>query len=259
MKYKNIFISGASRGIGAALSEHYAAAGVRLGLLSRSRVSELEMVAERCRDKGAEVYTYLADVSKEEAIKKCALDFLGRVNNIDLVIGNAGVALIEDVDFLNSQIPLENMSVNYFGVINTFLSFLPAMKERRAGHLAVVSSISSIRSTHNSGAYSASKAAINLWTEGLRLRLLPYGIPVTTLCVGFVDTAMTKGNSFWMPGIISAQEAAKLIDSAIRRRKRLIIIPWQSRLIWTIFRILPGRVYDFVINWAKANQPNLKK
>lgn len=254
MKYKNIFITGASTGIGEALSIYYAAPGVTLGLVALNSEKQLETVAARCRDKGAEVCTYLADVSEGEVIKNCVMDFLSRIINVDLVIANAGVALIEDMDFLKTEIPMENMSVNYFGVINTFLPFLPAMKERRAGHLSVISSISSIRSTHNSGAYSASKAAINLWTEGLRLRLLPYGIPVTTLCVGFVDTAMTKGNSFWMPGIISAQEAAKLIASAIRRQKRLMILPWQSRIIWTFFHILPGRLYDIVINWAKAKQ-----
>ena len=249
MEYKNIFITGASRGIGRALSEYYATTGVNLGILCLKHEKELEDVAVRCRDKGAKVYMYIADVSDQSAMKKCALDYLSRVDSIDLVVANAGIALVEDPDLFDSAIPAQDMAVNYLGMINTFFQFIPLMKKLRRGHLAVISSVASFRSTTNSGAYSASKAAINLWTEGLRLRLASYGICVTTVCVGFVDTAMTKGNSFWMPGIISAQVAAKLIASAIKRRKRLITLPWQQRFIWNFLRIMPDKVYDMLVRF----------
>lgn len=259
MRYQNIFITGASSGIGEALSVLYAEQGVTLGLLSTNTSNTLEIVADRCRAKGALVLTYQADVSARLSMAECASNFLTKAGNIDLIIANAGVAFVEDSNYSETEIPMHNMEVNYFGVINTLLPFIAHMKKNKSGHLVVISSISSLRSTHNSGAYSASKAAINLWSEGLRLRLRPYGIPVTTLCVGFVDTAMTRNNTFWMPGLISADKAAQLISSAITRQKRLVTLPWQSGGLWTIFHLMPGEIYDWIIDWVKNknNKTNL--
>lgn len=256
MGYQSVFITGASSGIGEALSILYAKEGVTLGLLSTDTSNNLEDVADRCRVKGAKVITYIADVSEKLDMSECASDFQTRAGNIDLVIANAGVAFVEDGDFSETEIPMRNMKVNYFGVINTFLPFIAHMKKSKSGHLVIISSISSLRSTHNSGAYSASKAAINLWSEGLRLRLRPYQIPVTTLCVGFVDTAMTKNNPFWMPGLISAPKAAQLISNAIARKKRFVTLPWQSGGLWIIFHLMPGAMYDWFIDWAKTRTQN---
>ena len=256
MKYQNIFITGASSGIGEALSILYAKQGVTLGLLSTNKLNTLEDVANRCRAEGAKVFTYNSDVSEKESITEFAFDFQSKVSGTILVIANAGVAFVEDSEFIDTEIPMQNMRVNYFGVINTLLPFIPHMKKNKTGHLVIISSISSLRSTHNSGAYSASKAAINLWSEGLRLRLRPYQIPVTTLCVGFVDTAMTKNNPFWMPGLISAAKAAQLISNAITRKKRLVTLPWQSGGLWTIFHLMPDAMYDWIIDWAKTRTQN---
>lgn len=251
--FENIFITGASLGIGAALSKYYAAPGISLGLISRGK-ERLEEVAGQCRRKGAVAHTYVADVTAADDLRRCALDFQTRVEFVDLVIANAGIRVEEDTDYQDISASARVMEVNYVGVINTFSPFIPAMKKRRSGHLAVISSIAAFRGTPNSGAYSASKAAINVWTESLRLRLNPYGICVSTLCAGFVRTAMTSSLDFWMPGILNTEEAAAIIASAIRHRKRLVTFPWQSMMIWTFFRMLPGPLYDRLILWAKANQ-----
>ncbi len=258
MIFKNIWITGASAGIGKALSEYYAAPGVILGLVSRG-ADQLEDVALRCHNRGAIVYPYIVDVSDPEKIRACALEFLEKVKHVDLVIANAGIRLEEDMEFREWQIPVQTMSTNFFGVINTFAPFITSMKERRAGYLAVISSIAAFRGTPNSGAYSATKAAINIWTESLRLRLKPYGIYVCTLCPGFVDTEMTGKLTFWMPGLLSTEETAKIIARGIRRKKRVMIFPWQAKLLWTFFRILPGPLYDALILWAKAHHPNRKR
>lgn len=253
MKYPSVFITGASRGIGEALADRYAAPGVTLGLLAQDRSEELDSVASRCRAKGARVFTYLVNVADQSAMRVAAQDFLSKAKSIDLVIANAGIALTEDETFLSSNVPQSNIEVNYLGLINTLIPFVPTMMNRKSGHLAAVSSIASFRSTQNSGAYSASKAAVNLWTEGLRLRVAASGVFVTTLCVGFVDTDMTKKNAFWMPGLISAPEAARLIDLAIIKRKRLVTLPWKANLLWSFFRALPGEWYDVLMTWAKSN------
>ena len=253
MSYNRIFITGASRGIGEALARHYAGPGVVLGLTANVRMDDLQVVAEACRGSGAEVFLYQANVVDEARMRECAEDFIGKVSSVDLVIANAGIALTEDESFSDSKIARENMSVNYLGLIHTLLPFAEKMKALSAGHLAAVSSIASFRSTQNSGAYSASKSAVNLWTEGLRLRLQPFSVGVSTLHVGFVDTEMTRKNPFWMPGLISPSKAAAIMARAIQKRKRSVLFPWQVAIIWSMFRIMPGEIYDFVIRRAKKS------
>lgn len=249
-----VLITGASSGIGAALGEHYAKQGTILALLALDK-DRLRLVTNKCRAKGAIVYEYLVDVTDLEAMRRCSADLLGRVEHVDIVIANAGIRREEDVDCQDTQIPEDTMRVNYFGVINTFSPFIRPMKASGHGQLVVISSIASFRGTPNSGAYSASKAAVNVWTESLRLRLIPHGICLTTICLGFVNTAMTAELPFWMPGILSPEQAGELIARYIEKKARVVTLPWQSRLIWTGFRILPGVVYDKLIIWAKAHGP----
>ncbi len=249
-----VFITGASSGIGAALGEFYARKGTTLALLARD-IAGLRTVSEKCRSNGATVYEYVADVTDIEAMRACVADLLGRVEGIDIVIANAGIRGEEDVDCQDTTIAEEIMRVNFFGVINTFSPFIQSMKSINHGQLVAISSIASFRGTPNSGAYSASKAAVNVWTESLRLRLISHGIGITTICLGFVNTAMTAELPFWLPGVLSPEKAAELIACSIDKRARVVILPWQSRFIWTGFRILPGVLYDKLILWAKANGP----
>ena len=257
MKEKSYWITGASSGIGRALAEFYAKPGFKLGLVAR-RADKLDEVASYCRNLGADVYLYVADVRDAEAMRMAANHFLSCIGSVDIIIANAGIRAEEGPDYLDKDLPLDVMNTNFIGVINTFAPFIPSMRERKSGHLAVISSIAAFRGTQNSGLYSASKAAVNIWTESLRLRLKPFSISVSTLCAGFVDTEMTRDITFAMPGLLSAKDAAKAIDYGIRHRKRIYIFPWQSRLIWTFFRMLPGPIYDNIIIWAKRNHLSRK-
>lgn len=249
-----VCITGAATGIGAALAEYYAQAGTVLALMARKE-GDLLATSEKCNTKGAVVHKYYVDVTDIEAMRRCADDLLGRVAQVDIVIANAGIRGEEDMDCQDTQIPEEVIRVNYLGVINTFSPFIRPMKAKNHGRLVVISSIAAFRGTPNSGAYSASKAAVNVWTESLRLRLISNGISVTTICLGFVDTDMTAGLPFWMPGILTPKGAAALIAKNIAKKARVVVLPWQSRFIWTVFRILPGSLYDQFIILAKAYGP----
>lgn len=257
MHYRTYWITGASSGIGKAVAEYYARPGITLGLVAR-RSRELDQVATRCRSLGAEVYMYAADVGDAKAMWTSARDFIGKIGAVDLVIANAGIRAEENQDYSDWEMPLNVVRTNFVGVINTFAPFIPSMRERRSGHLAVISSIAAFRGTQNSGLYSASKAAVNIWTESVRLRLKPFGISVSTLCAGFVDTEMTRELTFSMPGLLTPEEAAKAIAYGIRTKKRVYTFPWQSRLIWSFFRVLPGPVYDGIITLARKIHPSRK-
>lgn len=256
MTFKNIFITGASSGIGRELCLSYAAPAVTIGMVSNEDSGALEDTARACRAKGAVGLTYLTDVSDSAGMRNCIAEYIKAVGHADLVIANAGVRHEEDENYSDTEKSWRVMEVNVLGAINTISPFVPLMKSRRAGQLAVVSSISSFRGTQNSGIYSASKAAINIWMESLRLRLIPYSVKVTVLCAGFVKTAMTAELTFWQPGSLSAGRAADIIRTGIARSKRTCVFPWQSRIIWGVFKLMPGELYDFLITFLKRNPIN---
>jgi short-subunit dehydrogenase len=251
-RFKYVVITGASHGIGAELSLVLAEPGVTLGLFTGHSFIELEEIARKCRHLGASVYSYHVNVVDQVGMRDSMQDFIAKNHKIDLVIVNAGIAIVEEGFKNPCEVAMENMQVNFFGAINTIAPTIEIMKQENFGQIAIISSISSLRSTQNSGPYSASKAAINLWAEGLRLSLKNYGVGVSILRVGFVKTRMTSKNKFWMPGIVSADYAAKVIINAIKKRKIDVALPWQSAFLWKVFSVLPDKIYDFLMVSAKS-------
>jgi short-subunit dehydrogenase len=248
--FANVFITGASSGIGAALAVFYASKGVTLGLVSRDK-KLLQNIAKICMNKGSVVWCFPLDVVDADALKNAADSFYKKAGGIDLVVANAGIRSEEDYDYTDVSSVKEVMNVNYLGAVNTIYPFVKYFKKAKSGQIAIISSIASYRATPNSGSYSASKGAVNLWSEGLRLRLKDFGISVTTICMSFVKTSMTSDLKFLMPGILTTEKAAILIAKSIKRKDRTITIPWQSKIIWSILRVLPDRVYDYGILIAK--------
>ena len=255
---KIILITRASSGLGASLCDHYASPNVDMILLAR-REEMLESVAKRCRLKGARVFTYQCDVTNQEKMSLMAKDVIANVGCPDIIIANAGVRFEEGENFENLHSYSSNIEVNYYGVVNTFLPFIPIFKIKNKGHFVSISSIGALRATPNSGAYSASKAALNLWTESLRLRLKIHNIVVTNICLGFVDTSMTSSLDFWMPGMLSSDEAAKKISKAVESKKREVMLPFIARFIWTVFICMPGRLYDWFILLMREIIPKKNK
>lgn len=252
-----VVVTGASSGIGEALSVKYAKAGHRVCLLSRTS-SELTRVAQLCKAVSGTADVHCVDVTDAPAMQRVAEEIISAHGTPDVVIANAGIRIEDPENYIGSTAAQDVMQVNYFGVINTFAPFISAMKDRQQGHLVAISSIGAIRATPNSGIYSASKAAVNLWTEALRLKLSPHNITVTTAASGFVRTAMTSDLTFHMPGLLEPSQAADIISNAIESRKSRITFPWQSSLMWGVFGMLPGSLYDALILCAKKYWPKRK-
>ena len=84
----------------------------------------------------------------------------------------------------------------------------------------------------------------------MRVELHPSGIRVLTICPGFVDTPMTRVNRYAMPFLLSADEAARRIATAIEARKRFAIVPWQMAIAGRLLRLLPCWLYDLAMKRA---------
>ena len=246
---RRVFITGASSGIGSALARYYAAQGAQLGLVGRHRERLDALVASLQCD----CTPYVLDVREASALNAAARDFLGKYGTPDVVIANAGVSrgtltdLAEDIPAFQAI-----MDINVMGMVHTFQPFLAPMRQQGNGSLAGIASVAGLRGLPGASAYSASKAAAISYLESLRVELEGTGIQVTTVCPGYIRTPMTEVNSYSMPFLMEADDAAAKIAALIESRRRYAIIPWQMALLGRFLRLIPAPLWD----WAMRNAPH---
>lgn len=253
----NVFITGASSGIGEALAVYYAGLGARLGLVGR-RGEILEALNARL---GGGHGCYPLDVTDTSALAAAAGDFIARFGAPDIVIANAGVSagtLTECAEDLAAFRRV--MDINVYGMAATFAPFIAAMKaaggERR---LVGIASVAGIRGLPGAEAYSASKAAAIAYLESLRLEMRPAGIKVVTIAPGYIATPMTDINPYPMPFLLPADVAAERFARAIERRTSYTVIPWQMGVVAKVLRLLPNWLYDRLFAGAPRKPRGLLK
>src|SRR5262249_26514924 len=152
-----------------------------------------------------------ASVSDRAQATTAIEDLRAQLGPVDLLIANAGIGMPTLLDASNVEDVEEMFRVNVFGVVYAIEAVLPDMLGRGRGHLAAVSSLAAYKGMPGESGYCASKAAVNIYMEGLRIHLRNRGIGVTTICPGFVRTPMTAVNQFYMPWLLEADEAARRI------------------------------------------------
>lgn len=234
-------ITGASSGIGRALAAELARQGCRVGLIAR-RASELAQLADEVGRAGGTAAAAPADVAKQEEVRAAVSDLRQQLGAVDLLIANAGIGMPTRLDPVNLADVERMFQVNVLGVVYSIAAILPEMLRRGRGHLAAVSSLGSYKGLPGESAYCASKAAVNIYMEGLRIQLRGRGIGVTTLCPGFVRTPMTAHDNHPMPWLMDAEEAARRMLRALARRQKVYNFPWQTNLLMKLTQWLPDWV-----------------
>lgn len=184
-------VTGASSGFGMLTSLLLAAEGYRVaaGLRDLSRRTELAARAE-AQGLSDRIDIVELDVTDETAAIACAKDIAARYGRIDLLVNNAGFALggfTEDIPLAEWR---RQMETNFFGVLNVTRAVLPYMRARNTGRIINVSSVSGLLAFPGYAPYSASKYALEGFSEALRLELLPYGIKVALVEPGSYKTAI---------------------------------------------------------------------
>ena len=217
-------VTGASSGIGWALARALAVEGCKLGLVARRR-EQLADLAAQIEKSGGIVAFAAADIAEREQAIAAIGEIAERLGPVDLLLANAGVGAPTTVEPFNVADVEKMFRVNVLGVVYSLEAVLPRMIERRRGHLAAVSSIAAYKGLPGESGYTSSKAAVNVFMEGLRIQLRGKGIAVTTICPGFVKTPMTEVNAFKMPWLLSADEAARRIVRALKRKRKVYNFP----------------------------------
>lgn len=236
---KHVLITGATRGIGRALAEEYAREGVTLSLCGRNEIL-LARVAETCCQQGAQVFTKILDV-RDKAEMHQWIEKVDEEKPIDLVIANAGIC----EEGFSEELVERTFQTNVMGTFNTIHPVIEKMKSRREGQVGIVSSMAGFRGFSSAPAYSSSKATLRFYGEALRGRLSSDGIAVSVISPGFVDTAMTQGNDFYMPFLVKTEKAAKIIKNGLARNQGEIAFPKLIYWFTRAFTSLPGWIFSW--------------
>lgn len=241
---KNVLITGASSGLGAALATVYAEPGAHLFLAGRDE-NRLRRVAQAVLAKGATVVTKGIDVADELAMSSW-ISACDSIHPIDLVIANAGISGGAHKRDEGRNDDRAVLKTNVDGVLNTILPIVPLMKKRARGQIAIMASLAAFRGMPGAPAYGASKAAVRVYGEALRGELSSAGIEVNVVCPGFIDTPMTKINTCPMPFLMPPDKAAGIIRAGLAANKARISFPWpMAALVW-LFAAAPSALIDLL-------------
>ena len=241
----NVFITGASSGIGEYVAYEYAKQGATIGLAAR-RKKVLEKVSAKCEELGGKPTVYEVDVSNQSTTKNAIDDFIAKSSGIDIVIANAGISGKVDLSNGDSTEINRMLSTNILGVTNTVIPALPTMIKQQSGKVAVVSSIAGFRGLPGRSGYSASKVAVRFMANSWRSSFIKDGISFTTICPGFIDTDMTNKHKYHMPFLMGVDVFAKKMINAIEKKKKTYIVPWQWRFIIPLIKAVPEWFLNFV-------------
>ncbi|MEM6933628.1 MAG: SDR family NAD(P)-dependent oxidoreductase [Pseudomonadota bacterium] len=251
-KFRSIVLTGASSGIGHKLAERLAAPGVRLLLIAR-RADALASVAESTTAKGAVVKTASLDVRDKARMAETLLGY-DLAGPVDLIIANAGIS----AGLGPNRTPEANgvaerlNAVNVLGALNTIEPLLPGMIDRRAGMIALMSSLAAHAPLPDMPSYSASKAAVRAYGFALRAALREKGVGVSVVCPGFVESPMTARHHGFKPFQISATRAADITVRGLERGKGEIAFPWPLVALTWLSNRLPPAMADRALQGFRA-------
>jgi len=186
---KVIFITGATSGIGRSCAYRFAETGNRLILGGRREDKLHELCQELIGKHGISVYPLVLDVTNREEVSKLVESLPAEFKQIDILINNAGLAL--------GLVPLYEgdpqhwdrmIDTNLKGLLNVSHAVMPLMIQQGSGHIINIGSIAGREVYGNGNVYCATKAAVDSITKAMRIDLLPFGIKVTQIAPGAVET-----------------------------------------------------------------------
>ncbi|UZD90342.1 SDR family NAD(P)-dependent oxidoreductase [Cognatishimia activa] len=260
---EHVVITGATSGLGRALAIGYARPGRMLSLAGRN-AERLEEVATACERAGANVHTATLDVTDAAAMEA----WLARCYDalpIDILVANAGLggaAALAPPSGEDGEQARNILSVNTVGVVNTVTPATPKMVARGRGQIVIVGSIQDSLGVPQSPVYCASKAAVQIYGDGLRRLLSEKGVGVTVVRPGFIDTPMSQSLAMPRPFCWTPERAAEKVMAGVGKGAAQITFPWPLRLVLGLQKFAPVWLIDFVvarsmrIGWAPPGSPD---
>ena len=240
---KKIWITGASSGIGKALAEKFALEGWKVAVSARRK----EILDEMTNNKN--IFSYPLDVTNQNQINNIFSKIIDDFGGLDLCVFCSGTydpKLEQEINIMQNKFVMET---NFFGVLYCIKSVENYFKDKKDGHISVVSSVAAYRGLPNSSGYGPSKAALTNLTESLYFDFKKHNVRISLISPGFIKTPLTDKNEFPMPFIRSPNFAAEKIFNGLTKSEAFEVhFPKALTLLLKFLRVLPYRMYLFLIN-----------
>ena len=240
---RKVWVTGASSGIGKAVAEKFAKEKWKVAISAR-RVEILNEMANNDN-----IFAYPMDVTNQNKTEETFNKILEDFGDLDLCVFSSGTYERKSEKGLNVDNVKKVIEVNFLGVVGCVKAVQKYFQNKKGGHISIVSSPVGYRGLPKSSGYTASKASLNNFTQGIYFDFKKFNVRVTLISPGFIKTALTDKNDFKMPFLKDTKYAAeKIYDGLINKKSFEIIFPPQIAFIYKIFQILPNKVYNFLIN-----------
>ncbi len=236
--HHSALIVGASSGVGAALARRLAREGYALGLIAR-RIDRLEVLRTEL---SSPAFVYQHDVLSTAEVPGVLDQVVHDLGGLDLFIYCAGLMFRNNPALYSADQDRLVLQVNLVGAAAWINPVAQYFQQRHQGHIVGIGSIAGERGRRGLPAYTASKAGLHTYLEGMRNRLWRDGVCVTTVKLGQVDTDMLK-NADRRRHPIAPDRAAELIWRAIERRKRVVYVPGWWALVGLAVRLMPSFLF----------------
>ncbi len=235
---RRVWVIGASSGIGAATARLLLGKGARVALSARSR-QPLEQLAAAAPEAALALPL---DANQAQEVQGALREIVARWGGLDLAVFCAGTYTPLRAFRLDAAPAQEMLRLNLESVVCGLAAVLPQLLSQSGG-VALVSSVAGYRGLPNALVYGATKAALINLAESLYLDLAPRGVAVYLVNPGFVKTPLTDRNTFPMPALVSADEAAREILRGIERGRFEIHFPRRFTGLLKLARLLPHSLY----------------
>lgn len=230
---KVVLITGASSGIGRAAAYQLAGAGAQVLLVARSE-DQLAEAVEEIAGAGGLAIAYRCDLNDFDQIDALITKVLDRHGHVDILVNNAGMSIRRKVR--HSQDRFQDferpMHLNYFAAIRLTMGLLPTMVEREAGQVINISSWAAMLHPSRFSGYTASKAALEAWSDCVQGEVLDDGVVFTNVRMPLVRTPMIRPTKLYsrMPALSMEQAATVVCDAAVSRSRRVtpLVAAWAS-------------------------------
>ena len=242
-KQKKIWITGASSGIGKSVAEKFANEGWKVAVSAWRKGLRDELA------KNPNIVSFPLDVTNRNQINEVFKNILDNFGDLDICVFSSGTYEPKDEQNIDPDKIKNVINVNFLGVIDCVKSVERYFKDKKSGHISIVSSIAGYRGLPNSSGYGPSKAALTNFSESIYFDFKKFGVRVSVVSPGFIKTPLTDKNEFPMPFLKTPEYAAeKIFNGLVKSSAFEIHFPKGLTLTLKFLRILPYRLYLFLVD-----------
>lgn len=260
-KNKTIVVTGAGNGMGREMTLLLLQNGARVAAIDINQKS-LEETTSLAGNLASKMSSHLVDITNRDVVSKLPEQIIAAHGQVDGIINNAGIiqpfVKINDLDFASIE---KVVNLNFYGVVFMTKAFLPFLLKRPEGHIVNVSSMGGFLPVPGQSVYGATKAAVKLFTEGLRSELLDTNVSVTVVFPGAIGTNIAENSGLKMEVNSEEQskfkplppvEAAKIIIHAMETNAYRVCVGSDASFMDKLYRFSPKFAAEFIYKKMKS-------